>query len=111
MTDLIVVQTTTETSAEAHRLAALLVEQRLAACAQVHGPIVSRYWWQGRLEQAEEWVCAAKTLAGQYAAVERALRSAHSYDEPQIIALPVTEGSAGYLRWVEQTVNRGSADQ
>ena len=45
MTDLIVVQTTTETSAEAHRLAALLVEQRLAACAQVHGPIVSRYWW------------------------------------------------------------------
>lgn len=100
MTDAIQIITTAATADEAQRIAAALVERRLVACAQVGGPITSTYWWQGKLESSQEWTCTAKTLRTKYAEVEATIRALHSYDEPEILALPVVSGSAGYLRWL-----------
>lgn len=105
MTDCVQVLTTAGSEEEAGRIAERLVERRLAACVQVVGPIVSRYRWQGAVEEAREWQCLAKTTAAAYAAVEAAIREVHSYDEPEIIATPIVAGSPGYLAWIEENVD------
>lgn len=105
MTDYLQVLTTVGSEEEAGRLAALLVERRLAACVQVVGPIVSRYRWQGAIEEEREWQCLAKTTRAAYEAIEAAIREAHSYDEPEIIATPIVAGSAGYLAWIADNVD------
>jgi periplasmic divalent cation tolerance protein len=98
------VTTTTGSEEEAERIAEALVERRLAACVQVIGPISSRYRWQGAVETAEEWLCAAKTTVDRYAELEQAIRDLHSYDEPEIVATPIVAGSPGYLEWVSRNV-------
>lgn len=105
MADLVQVLTTAGSEEEAGRIAELLVERRLAACVQVVGPIVSRYRWQGAVEEEREWQCLAKTTRAAYEAVEAAIREVHSYDEPEIIATPIVAGSAGYLAWVADNVS------
>ncbi len=97
MADHVQVLTTAGSEEEAARIASALVERRLAACVQVLGPIVSRYRWQGVVEEAEEWQCLAKTEAARYPEVEAAIRELHSYEEPEIVATPIVAGSAGYL--------------
>ncbi len=104
MHETIQVSTTTATKADAERIAAALVEQRLAACVQVSGPIHSCYRWQGEIETAEEWLCSAKTTREAYDQVEQAIRELHSYDEPEIMAVPIVAGSAGYLAWLREQV-------
>jgi periplasmic divalent cation tolerance protein len=104
MTDYVQVLTTAGSEEEAGGIAELLVGRRLAACVQVVGPIVSRYRWQGEIEEEREWQCLAKTTRAAYEAVETAIREVHSYDEPEIIATPIIAGSAGYLAWIEQNV-------
>lgn len=105
MSDCVQVLTTTGSEEEAGRIASLLVDRRLAACVQVVGPIVSRYRWQGAVEEDREWQCLAKTTRAAYEAVEAAIREAHSYDEPEIIATPIVAGSAGYLAWIADQVS------
>jgi periplasmic divalent cation tolerance protein len=100
------VLTTAGSEKEAGRVASLLVERRLAACVQVVGPIVSRYRWQGEVEEEREWQCLAKTTRAAYPAVEAAIREVHSYDEPEIIATPIVAGSPGYLAWIDESVDR-----
>jgi periplasmic divalent cation tolerance protein len=95
------VQTTIDDEAVAGRLAEALVEERLAACVQVLGPIRSTYRWQGRVEITTEWLLLAKTTAARYEVLAERLRAHHPYDEPELIALPVNRGSPGYLAWVE----------
>ena len=94
--------TTAGTREEAQALAAVLLDGRLAACVQVVGPVESRYRWEGRLETATEWLLVVKTTAGRYDEVEAAIRAAHSYDVPEILAVPVVGGSEAYLRWVQE---------
>lgn len=101
MGDVIIVETKTNARDAAHQIARALVEQRLAAAAQVTGPIASTYWWQGRLEQAEEWACTAKTRPDLYAPVEQAIRSLHPYDTPSIVATAVVAASQGYVDWID----------
>ncbi len=60
---------------------------------QVVGPVRSRFWWEGRIEEAREWLCLAKTTAERYEATEAAIRGHHSYDVPAIVAMPVVRGS------------------
>jgi periplasmic divalent cation tolerance protein len=98
------VLTTVGSEQEAERISAALLEARLAACVQVLGPIVSRYRWQGAVERATEWQCLAKTEAALYPAVEEAVRAVHSYEEPEILAIPILTGSAGYLAWIGENV-------
>ena len=100
MTGYLQVQTTTGSRAEAVELGRAAVEARLAACAQVTGPLASVYWWEGAVEQAEEWMLALKLPAAGFAALAAFLTQRHSYDEPEIIALPIAAGSPGYLRWI-----------
>lgn len=104
MVDHIQVLTTIGSKADAQAIADALVAQRLAACVQVVGPITSTYRWQGQVETAEEWLCIAKSRSDLYAAVERAIRAVHPYEEPEILAVPVTAGSASYLRWLDDNL-------
>ena len=105
MSDCVQVLTTAGSEEEAGRIAALLVERRLAACVQIVGPIVSRYRWQGAIEEEREWQCLAKTTAAAYETVEASIREAHSYDEPEIVATPIVAGSPGYLAWIADEVS------
>ncbi|MGN6586733.1 MAG: divalent-cation tolerance protein CutA [Solirubrobacterales bacterium] len=104
MSDCVQVMCTAGSEEEAGRIAAVLVERRLAACVQVAGPITSHYRWQGEIEEEREWQCLAKTTRVAYMAVEAAIREVHSYDEPEIIATPIVAGSAGYLAWIDENV-------
>ncbi len=104
------VVTTTDSRQAADALAAGAVRARLAACAQVLGPVTSHYWWQGELTTGEEWQVIFKTTAAAYPALERHLREAHTYEVPEILCLPVTAGSETYLRWVADEVADGQAD-
>lgn len=84
----------------ARALAGRLVEARLAACVNVLAPCNSVYRWQGRIENAQEVPLLIKTTAARYAAVESAIRAAHPYALPEIVALPVERGLPDYLAWV-----------
>lgn len=103
-TEYVQVLTTAGSEREAEEISTALVERRLAACVQVAGPVRSRYRWQGEVETAEEWQCVAKTTAAALPMVEEAIRELHSYDEPEIVAVPIVAGSAGYLDWVGANV-------
>jgi periplasmic divalent cation tolerance protein len=94
------VQTTTDSRSEAMELARAAVAARLAACAQVAGPIASTYWWEGEMERAEEWLVMLKLPADRYADLCALLTRLHSYDEPEIIATQICTGSPGYLGWI-----------
>lgn len=100
MSDFIQITTAIDSEEGAQKIAQTLVEQRLAACVHVAEPITSTYWWQGKLEVAKEWTCAAKTRLELYDAVEKAIREAHPYDEPEIVALAIVNGSRSYLEWI-----------
>jgi periplasmic divalent cation tolerance protein len=105
MADYLQVQTTAGSAEEAERIAAALVERRLAACVQTIGPIASRYRWRGEIETAEEWLCLAKTEAARYPQLEAAIRELHSYEEPEIVATAIVAGSSGYLAWLGDSLN------
>ncbi len=98
------VLTTTDTEHKARGLARGAVQGRVAACAQISGPVTSVYRWAGGIETAQEWQVLLKTTPARYAALEAWLTAAHDYDTPEIIATPVVRGSAAYLDWVEQEV-------
>jgi periplasmic divalent cation tolerance protein len=95
------VQTTTDSRAEAIELAQAAVEARLAACAQVAGPIASTFWWDDSLERSEEWLVMLKLPADRFEALADFIADRHSYDEPEIIATPIVAGAASYLDWLE----------
>ena len=105
MTDYVQVLTTVSSPEEAERICDTLVEDRLAACVQVAGPVSSTYRWQGEIEREQEWQCLAKTEARLYEQVEAAIRRVHSYEEPEILAIPVLAGSRGYLAWVSASLS------
>ncbi len=98
--EFIQIVTTTGTQEVVREIASALVELRLAACVQIVGPIESVYRWQGKVETATEWQCWIKTRRELFQKVEQAIRDRHSYDVPEILAMPVLEGSDPYLEWL-----------
>jgi len=96
------VQTSTDSRAEAMELAHDAVAARLAASAQVAGPVASTYWWEDSLERAEEWLVMLKLPADRYQQLADFLTERHSYDEPEIVATPIVTGSPAYLSWIEE---------
>jgi len=98
--DYVQVVTTASSADEARRIATALVEERLAACVQIVGPIESIYRWQGNVETATEWQCWIKTRRQHYDSVEAAIRRLHSYEVPEILAMPIAAGSEAYLKWI-----------
>jgi periplasmic divalent cation tolerance protein len=101
MTDYIQVIATTETKTDAQAIATAAVEKRLAACVQITGPITSTYWWQSKIETAEEWLCIIKSRQDLYAALEETILKIHPYDVPEILAVPVVAGYKNYLKWLD----------
>jgi periplasmic divalent cation tolerance protein len=96
------VVTTTDSAEEAARLARSAVERRLAACAQVGGPITSTYWWEGQVQTGTEWQCVLKTTAARLDALRAHLEAEHSYDTPEIVATVIAGGSPAYLEWIRR---------
>lgn len=92
---------------EAARIGRTLVEERLAGCVNVVGPIRSIYRWEGAVEDAEEHLLLVKARAADVAAVEARVRALHSYALPEVIALPLRAGSAPYLAWLADATARG----
>jgi len=103
------VQTTASSEEEADRLTGVVLEGRLVACVQVLGPMASRYWWEGRLESATEWLLVAKTTDDRVDDVVTAITAAHSYDTPEVIVVEVVGGNDRYLEWVDHTVHGAPA--
>ena len=101
------VSTTVEKKEDADSIAKILVETRVAACVQVIGPIRSTYWWKGKVEEASEWLCVMKTREELYSDLEASLKAVHPYEVPEIVAVPLTKGSEGYLRWIEEETKKG----
>ncbi|MEO7970709.1 MAG: divalent-cation tolerance protein CutA [bacterium] len=89
---------------EASRLADLLVARKLAACVQILPAMESVYRYQGKIERQPEVLLIAKTLAAKFAELEREVRAVHSYETPEIVALPLTALSEPYLEWLNACV-------
>jgi periplasmic divalent cation tolerance protein len=107
MTNKIVVLSTCASPEEAEKLARSLVEQRLAACVNVIPGIKSHYWWQGRFETAAECMLLIKSSREKFEPLRSALEQAHSYEIPEVIALPVVDGALNYLNWIDLNLAAG----
>ncbi|MEM2959427.1 MAG: divalent-cation tolerance protein CutA [Candidatus Jordarchaeaceae archaeon] len=101
MEEYIQVFTTTEKREHGEKIARILVEKRLAGCVQIVGPVQSTYWWKGRVETAEEWLCLIKSEKSLFNELEKAIKEVHPYETPEIIAIPIVEGSKKYLEWLK----------
>ncbi|MGK7294511.1 MAG: divalent-cation tolerance protein CutA [Candidatus Wenzhouxiangella sp. M2_3B_020] len=104
---LILVHTTCADADEAERLAGELVEARLAACASVGRAVVSIYPWQGRIERDGETPLTLKTVRSRFEALRSRLEASHSYDVPEILAVPVVDGNAEYVDWLRDWTGGG----
>jgi periplasmic divalent cation tolerance protein len=101
MEDFIQVQVSIDTQDGARRIQRMLLEERAAACVQILGPIASAYWWEDQIEEAQEWLCLAKTRRGEYRRLEELVKEIHPYETPEIIAIPVLLGNRQYLDWID----------
>jgi periplasmic divalent cation tolerance protein len=107
MTGKIVVLVTCGSAKEARKIARAVVEQRIAACANiVTTPVHSVYRWKGKVESAKEFLLIIKTTQARFARLKAEVKCLHSYDVPEIIALPIAAGAAAYLSWISDSVKR-----
>jgi periplasmic divalent cation tolerance protein len=102
MSGIVTVYATFASDEEARRIARTLVEERLAACANLLGPIHSIYRWQGRIEEAGEVAALLKTTAGAAEALIARLAELHSYDVPAAVVWPIASALPAYAAWVEE---------
>ena len=102
MTDKIVLVTTCESAAEADAIASALVEHRLAACVNILPGVTSVYRWKGSVERAAEIILLIKTSRPMLAKAQAEIERLHSYELPEVIAMPIVDGSERYLEWLEQ---------
>lgn len=104
MTDKSIVLTTTDSKEHAQQIARALVERRLAACVNIVGPIESMYRWKEDIESAQEWLLIVKTTTTAFERVREAIRELHSYELPECVVVPITDGSKDYLNWIRENV-------
>ena len=102
MTNSIVILVTAGSEAEAETIARALVEEHLAACVNILNPVRSIYRWEGKVTDDREWLLVIKTQNERFAAVEEKIKALHSYQVPEVIALPILQGSTPYLHWLTQ---------
>ena len=102
--EVLLVVTNLPDQASAERLARAVIEQRVAACANVMSPCRSLYRWKEKIEEATEIPVFMKTTLARYAALEQCIRALHPYDLPEIIALRVDPGLPPYLQWVAEVI-------
>jgi len=104
MTDKIVVLVTCGSISEARKIARSLVDRRLAACVNILAPVESIYWWKGKVESAKEVLLVIKASSERFAALQDEVHRLHSYEVPEIIALPIAAGSRDYLSWISESL-------
>ena len=98
-------QTTTGSQMVAERITTELVERALVACVQVIGPVRSSYRWAGKEEHAEEYLMLIKTSAAVLAEVKETIARLHPYDVPEVIVMPIVDGSEAYLKWLGESIS------
>jgi len=96
----IVILVTTSSEPEAHKIADLLLSRRKAACVNIVPKVESSFWWQGKLDSAKESLLIIKTEASLLSEIVDLVKTAHSYEVPEIIALPIIGGNVDYLKWI-----------
>jgi periplasmic divalent cation tolerance protein len=103
MTNARLVLTTTSSAEESKKIARALVERRLAACVNIVPKIESVYRWEGKVEEAQEYLLLIKTTEAAFAHLRDALQQLHSYDLPECIALGIEDGSSEYVKWINDS--------
>lgn len=101
---------TIDDAERADTIAGTLLAAHVVACAQRIGPIRSRYWWSGALQQSDEWLVLLKTRSELTGRVIETVRAHHPYDTPEILAVPVVAGLSGYLGWIDRVTAEGGRD-
>jgi len=100
----IIVLTTTSSREEAEKIAHALLAERLIACANIIGPVHSLFWWQNKIDTAQEHLILMKTRKDLFNRLAEKVKAIHSYQVPEIIALPIMEGSKDYLKWLDESL-------
>ncbi|HYU76122.1 MAG TPA: divalent-cation tolerance protein CutA [Ktedonobacteraceae bacterium] len=100
MSDFILVLTAIDSRDGALKIADTVVEKRLAPSCWVSGPITSTYWWKGKIERVQEWVCTIRTRQELYHKLEQVIKEIHPYEVPGIVATSLVAGSQSYLDWI-----------
>jgi len=106
VTDAVVIFTTCSSEEEALRIARALVGECLAACVNILSPVRSVYRWEERICDEREWLLIIKTGRERFEELEAKIRSLHSYSVPEIVCLPILEGSLDYLEWMEEMTRK-----
>ena len=101
---MILVLTTAGSDQEARNIATALVERQLAACVNIIPRIASVYRWQGKIEEADEWLLIVKTTPAAFERVRDAIKELHPYEVPECISIPIEDGSPAYLKWIAESV-------
>ncbi len=108
MSEFVEITTTLENEPDAQRLARALVEQRLAACVQITGPIQSVYRWQHAIQQSAEFRCTLKTRSDLKSAVVQWIETHHPYDVPEVLVVDIQDCSEGYAQWLRSELDASS---
>jgi periplasmic divalent cation tolerance protein len=98
------VYVTTASKAEAEKIAQTLLEENLIACANILGPVSSHFHWKGKIDSSEEFLMILKSRVDLFAVLEQRVRALHSYEVPEILAVPIVEGSKGYFDWMNSVL-------
>ncbi|MEM2975047.1 MAG: divalent-cation tolerance protein CutA [Candidatus Bathyarchaeia archaeon] len=101
----IIAVTTTANNEEATKIVQILLQEKLIACANIFGPISSHFWWKGKLEQAEEFIVFMKTDEDLFEKLSERIKALHSYEVPEVLAIPATKGFQPYLEWLKSSLS------
>ncbi|MCL1977679.1 MAG: divalent-cation tolerance protein CutA [Candidatus Bathyarchaeota archaeon] len=105
MSDFIMVYVTVASKVEAEKIAHALLSERLIACVNVIGPVFSHFHWGGKVDSVEEYLMIMKTCGDLFTVLEERVRVLHSYEVPEIIAVPIVDGSKKYFEWMAGALN------
>ncbi len=95
---------TTPSKKEAQTIVKNLLEKHLIACANIYGPVESHFWWQGKIDKANEFLVLMKSSQELFARLSETIKKTHSYDVPEILAVPIVEGFQPYLKWLNSVL-------
>jgi periplasmic divalent cation tolerance protein len=102
----VIVIVTTSSKQEAEKISQQLLKERLIACANINGPVCSLFHWSGKLEKAKEYMIFMKSHKDLFEKLTETVKTLHSYEVPEILALPVVDGSEAYLGWLDSCLTR-----
>jgi len=97
----VIVMVTTANREEAEKIACHLLDEKLIACANILGPVSSLFWWAGKIDRAEEHILLMKSRLALFEKLSEKVKFLHSYEVPEILALPIVKGSHDYMKWLE----------